>query len=398
MLEAAGLQALMLTLLPLIWLNLVRDRTRSLLTLGAIAFATTLLCLLQTLPAGLDSFLASVAGNSRISVHNRAGLSFGLPYAYLAKIRSVPGVVDAVSWSTFGGAIDLEKGATFPSFAVDSEPLRAVYEDLGIEPEAMANFGRYRNSALIGRQLAKQYGWHVGDTVTLKSTRWPIELSMRVVGEIPNDLDPRFWLRREYVEEALATLGRKLGRVGIIWARVDDPRRMDETMRRIDALFANSEDETASESERSFFGKLFINLEAIIPIILVVIGLVTVSIFFVAANTAELKIREQLREVAILKAIGFGRRALLGVLLLEGVLLASIAGVLGVGMAYGLTELIRSLVGWNAALGPLASFIITGRIAAQSLLLALAVGFLSAALPSFKASRRNVTELLHEVF
>ena len=126
--------------LPLVWKNLGRNKTRSVLTGAAIALAIALVCVLRTMPAGLDAMLDQIAKNNRISIHNKAGIVYSLPYSYLQKVRSVPGVVSATSWTWFGGSFEAEKGVTFPNFAVDPETVGVVYEDLGIAPEALADF------------------------------------------------------------------------------------------------------------------------------------------------------------------------------------------------------------------------------------------------------------------
>jgi len=59
--------------LPLVWKNLGRNKIRSVLTGSAIALAILLVCLLRTMPAGLDYLLDQMAKNNRISVHNKDG-------------------------------------------------------------------------------------------------------------------------------------------------------------------------------------------------------------------------------------------------------------------------------------------------------------------------------------
>ena len=73
--------------------NLLRNPLRSLLTGGAIALAFALVCFLATMPDGMNRILEQVATNTRVVVHNEAGLVYPLPYAYLQKVRTMPGVV-----------------------------------------------------------------------------------------------------------------------------------------------------------------------------------------------------------------------------------------------------------------------------------------------------------------
>src|SRR5262245_45675416 len=121
--------------LPLVFRNLGRNKVRSFLTGAAIALAIALVCILRTMPAGLDKVLESAAANTRISTHSEAGIVYSMPYAYLAKVRAVPGVVAAISWNWFGGAIDITKGVAFPNFAVDADGMADVYADWGLDPK-----------------------------------------------------------------------------------------------------------------------------------------------------------------------------------------------------------------------------------------------------------------------
>jgi len=388
----------MIKFLPLVWKNLGRNKTRSVLTGAAIALAIVLVCMLRTMPAGLDYFLDQIAKNNRISVHNKAGIVYSMPYSYLQKVRTVPGVVEATSWTWFGGAFEEEKGVTFPNFAVNPETIGIVYEDLEIEPQALADFQRYRDAALVGGQTLKQYGWKVGDLVTLRSTVFPIELTVRIVGTLGNERDPRLWLQREYMTQALEAVGVQFDQIGTVWARVDDPARVNEVMRRIDEMFRNSEAETASETERSFFANFFTNLEGFVTIILIVTGLVALCIVFIAANTASMSVRERVGEIAVLKALGFRWRLLFALLVVEAALLSTVAGAAGVLLTAGLSKAISSAAGWNPQLGPLGAFIATGAILVQGLFLALFIGILSGVVPAWGASRRSVAATLREVF
>ncbi len=385
--------------LPFIWRQLARNKIRSALTAGAIALAIALVCLLMTMPAGMDTILKSLASNTRIAVHNEAGLVYPLPYAYIQKIRSMQGVVGAMSWTWYGGAFELEKGVAFPNFAIEPDAVGVVFEDYGIDPAQLEDFRRHRDGAIVGRATLNAQGWKVGDNVTLKSTAWPVDLSFRIVGEIPNERAPHFWFQREYLDQALRAAGRPgLDVLGTVWVRVDDPARMDPLLREIDETFRNSEAQTASETEQSYFRNFFSMLEGFVTVILIVTGLVAICIVFIAANTASMSVRERFGEIAVLKAVGFSRRLIFGTLLAEAVLLSTLGGVAGATISFGLTQLLRGASGWNPTLGPLGSFIVSQAIAVQGLFLALFVGMISGVVPALGAARRGVAQTLREVF
>jgi putative ABC transport system permease protein len=169
-------------------------------------------------------------------------------------------------------------------------------------------------------------------------------------------------------------------------------------MRTIDDLSRNSEAETASETEKSFFASFFGSLQGFVTIILIVTGLVALCIVFIAANTASMAVRERAGELAVLKAIGFTRGVIFGTLFAEAVVLSTVAGVLGVGLTLSLTGALRSIAAGSEALGPLGNFIVTAPVIVQGVFLSLFVGMLSGVVPSWGAARKPVVQTLHEVF
>ncbi len=381
--------------LPLVWKNLLRNKVRAFLTGAAIALAIALVCMLRTMPAGMDSFLSSIASNTRISTHNKAGMVYSMPYSYLAKVRAVPGVVAAISWQWFGGAVDPSKGVEFPNFAVDPEDFGKIYADWNIAPQALEDFRRYRDAALVGRGTLDKMGWKIGDVVTLQSTVFPLQLSFRIVGEVPNPRSPQFYFQREYLVQSFEALGTPTDSTGMIWSRIDDPDRVEPAMKQIDEMFRNSEAETASETEKSFFGNFFGSLRGIVLLIMIVAAIMTVCIVFIAANTASMSVRERVAEIAILKAIGFRKRTIFGTLLAEAVVLSTVAGAAGALLSYGLTSMLRSR---SAVSSPLTGFIVTDAIAIQALFIAFFIGIVSGWLPALGAARRSVAQTLREVF
>ncbi len=385
--------------LPLIVRNLLRNKLRTALTGGAIGLAVLLVCFFLTMPAGIDVFLSQVASNVRISVHHKGGLVYQMPFAYVNKMRAVPGVVgaDGVTW--FGGAFEEEGHVTFPSFAIEPEHVGAVWPDYGIDPAALERFRRFRDGAIVGRQTLEKYGWKVGQEVALRSTVWPVSLTFRIVGEIPNARSPLFWFQREYLAQAMQARGVAIDIVGIVWVRVADPALVDGVMARFDAMFRNSPAETSAETEKSFFASFFGSLQGFVTIILLVTGLVALCVLCIAANTASMAVRERAREIAILRAIGFGRRLIFATLVAESTILASVAGGSGALLTYAFTAAVKATTGgWNAQLGPLSGFLVSPAIVAQGFGLAVVVGFVAGIVPAYGAARKPVATTLHEVF
>lgn len=385
--------------LPLVLRNLRRNPLRSALTGAAIMLAIALVCILRTMPAGLDAILKAVSTNTRISTHSEAGIVYSMPYSYLAKVRAVPGVVAAISWNWFGGTTDLSKGVQFPNFAVDPDEFGEVYADWKLPPQVLEDFRKYRDAAVVGRNTLEKMGWKVGDTVSLQSTVYPVTLSFRIVGATPNANNGSLYFQREYLAQALAAAGIQFDTTGMIWSRVDDAARIGPVIHQIDEMFRNSEAITSTETEQAFVGNFFGGMKQLVTIIQMVTALVTLCIVFIAANTASMSIRERLGEIAILKAIGFRKQTIFGTLLAEAGLLALFAGAAGSGVAYVLTKLLQQYAS-NAGpqMGPLTAFIVSGAILVQAIFIAFFIGILAGWVPALGASRRSVAQTLREVF
>jgi putative ABC transport system permease protein len=383
----------------LVWRNLGRNPLRSVFTAGAISLAVLLVCLLLTMPNGLDALIRDATNNTRISVHHKAGLVYSMPQSFTRKVRALEGVTAAVATVWFGGAYEEDGKVTFPNFAIEAEHFGEVYPDWPISPDALADFQRYRDGAIVGGQTAQKYGWKIGQRITLRSTVWPVSADVRIVGIIEEQRIPSLYIRREYLDEALkAATGRGLGIVGVIWTRVESPELTGPIMAQIDEMSRNSEAESSSETEKSFMTNFFGSLQGLARIILLVTGLVTLCIVFIAANTASMSVRERAAEIATMKAMGFGRRVLFGTLLAETILLSAVAGGLGVGLAFAFTRALQTFASWSDGLGPLGNFYLTQEVVVQGIALSLTIGVLAGLVPAWGASRKPVVEALREVF
>jgi len=379
--------------------NLLRNRLRSALTAGAITLATLLVCLLLTMPAGLDALLSEASSNVRISVVNRAGLVYSMPFSFARRIRSLPHVADAMAVVWYGGAFEEEGRISFPSFAVEAGHVGGTYPDYAIPAERLAEFQRYRDGALIGAATLERYDWRPGDRITLRSNVWNVSVELRVVGAIPQPGNPVVWFHREYLDQALQAAGRGgLGTTGLIWVRAEEAGAVASVMEAIDTLTRRTDSPTTQQTEKSFFASFMGSLQGLLSVVLAVTALVALCIVFIAANSASLSIRERAAEVALLKALGFGRMRIFSLLLAETTLLATSAGLVGVGGAVGLAALLRATAGRVPTLGPLGGFVVTEAVLIQGLALALGVGLLAGLVPAWGAARRSVAATLRETF
>lgn len=386
--------------------NLFRHPLRSLFTTLSIALSIFLVCAVLSLPSALTAILDQAVSNTRISVHHEAGLTYLLPASYVNKVRSVRHVAAVNHYTWFGGLYDDPKDM-FPNFAIDPGTVGDMWPDYGIDPAALRRFRAVRNAALVGEQTMRKFGWRIGQNVTLKGTAFPVNLTFEIVGVIPakSGNPVVLWFHHKYLEESLQPRPgwpfSGFPFVGMVWVQADRPEHVEGIMREIDALFRNSEAETAAETEMSFFQNFMSSFSGFIRVILGVGFLVVAAVVLIAANTSAMGVRERIPEIAVLKSLGFRRRPILAVLLCESMLQGVVGGAIG---AAGAFFVFRALAaagktgGLGPLLGPLGSFYMSPEIAMQGLAISLVVGFVSGIVPAWNGARLNVTEALRRLF
>ena len=109
--------------------NLLRHPLRTLFTTLSIALSIFLVCAVLTLPGALDAIIERQASNVRITLHHKAGLTYWLPFAFVNKVRGIPGAAGVNHYSWFGGIYDEPKNM-FPNFALDPETVGEVLDTM----------------------------------------------------------------------------------------------------------------------------------------------------------------------------------------------------------------------------------------------------------------------------
>jgi len=384
----------------LVWRNLFRHPLRTLFTTLSIGLSIFLVCAVLTLPAAMERILTRVGSSVRISVRHEAGLTYWLPFAFVHKVRGLPGVAGVNHFSWFGGIYDEPKNQ-FPNFGIDPSAVSAVWPDYKIDPRALERFQKIRNACLVGQQTMRKFDWHVGQDITLRGTIFPVNLTLQIVGTIPEGSGNPLvlWLNREYLAEAMAPQG-GLNGVGMIWIRADAPEHVEGVMRTVNDLFRNSEAQVTAETEKSFFSSFFGSFRTFMRLIMAVGVLVVGAVVLIAANTSAMGVRERIPEIAVLKSLGFGRRPILLALLAESGSVALLGGLAGAGTAWVVfSALARAgATGYSQLLGPLGQFQMSATVFAEGVTVALVVGLVAGFVPAWNGARLGVVDALRRLF
>src|SRR5438132_7915778 len=92
---------------------------------------------------------------------------FNMPTSHADVIRGIPGVQD-VTWANWFGGIYKDPKNFFGQFAIDADSYLRMYPEVVLTPQERATFLEDRTGCIVGDGLAKAYGFHVGDRITLK--------------------------------------------------------------------------------------------------------------------------------------------------------------------------------------------------------------------------------------
>src|SRR5579884_2351678 len=371
--------------LSFIFKSSVRNRRRSLLTVASIAVSLCLLGVLMAMYTVLFlSNEATPAQALRLVVHHRVSITQPLPESFEQKIRQVPGVRDVMLWQWFGGVYKDARDPNnfFARLAVEPDHFFNIRSELVMPEDQKQQFIHIRSGCIIGRKLAERLHLHLGDKIPIQGDIFPVNPELTVVGIYTDPTgveEDSLYFNYLYVREALGPVRPDRDMVGAFLTQVDNANDVPRVAQAIDDTFATSPFPTKTESEKafqlsfiSFLGNLKLFLAAIC-------GAVTFTILLVSANTISMSVRERVREVGVLKTLGFTRESILGMIIGEAVVIAAVGGVAGSLLAAALCGLVRNFA-YTAAFFRNLSF--SPGVAAVALATAVLVGLISSFVPA----------------
>ncbi len=388
--------------LTYVWRNARRNPARSLLTIASTAVCLFLMMILLSFFAINDEVSGSVGVFNRVCVLNANGFAGRIPIAFVNEIAQIDGVRAATPFSWFGGKYH-DEILPFAQFGVDADVAFAIMNEFSIPADQLEAFKKTKNGCVIGRKLANERKLKVGDPLPLERDLYPVDLDLTVQGvyDGPTNRDLRMCLFHwGYLDELLkranaGTTGVAVsGNAGMVFVKCESAARMAALCKTIDDRFRNSDSPTRTQTEEAF-GKMFAEMLGDLKGMIRVIGLAVVfSLLCVAANSMAMSMRERTTEVAVLKAIGFGRRLVLALVLTEAVLVAGIGGIVG---SFGCKLLCDVVDLSRYSAGFLPFYYIPWPIALEGLAVALAIGFVSGLLPALRAANSSVVDGLRRV-
>lgn len=374
-------------LLKLAWIQLIRHRMRSSLTILGIASGMFLFTAVETLQRSLAKATRASAADTTLVVYrqNRFCPSASrLPEHYADEIRRVPGVHEVVPVqivvNNCGASLDV---VTFRG--VPDALLRKFAPEIQFIAGSEESWRSRDDGALLGEVFARRRGLHPGDRFDAAGVKVTVSGIIRSPFAQDNNVA---YVKLPFLQQASRA---GLGVVTQFNVRVTDSSRLDAAAKAIDDLFRSGQEPTDTRPEKAFFAETASQLIELIRFtrwlgvgaVLAVGGLV--------ANALLLAVRGRVKENAVLRTLGYPGRAIGWLVLSEGGMLGLAGGIVGVGLAAAFLRW-RSFTmgneGQTLAIQPDAVVIVIGTGAA------LLLGIAASLWPAIQAIRQPIVKNL----
>lgn len=379
--------------------NFTRNILRTLLTCAAVAFPIIIYVLSTAVISGFDRFLENSARQLRLAVIQKSSIVNPLPSGHMAKIRSLDPtrtrILSICGLTWIGGQVDNDP-RLIQAMAAEVDTFLITFSDYRFTQQETDAWYRDRQAIVVGSATASHFGWKVGDRVTIRPSvppYTPMEFHVVSTAELASDPVSSF-VRMDYYEEELKAYGASGGRISFIFVKCATKTDLDHYRVAIDELFARTPDETKTQDEKSFMNE-FVTQQFNLPRNLTILAAATIFVAVMAAsNTMSMNLRDRTNEIAVLRSIGFSSLAVFVLVQIESLVLCAAGGLFGAGVPYVVFNFTPLK---DYTLPVIQTLEVELAVCANALLIALCVGVVAAAWPSWAASRMTVVSALRNL-
>lgn len=382
----------------LILSGLGRKTFRTILLVFAVFIAFLIYAVLGSFQASLEN-AAGPSSQNRLIVSNRINFTQPLPIAYKNRIGQIEGVTTTSLQMWFGGYFQEPRNFLL-AFAIEPDTYTQIYTELNIPEDQRQAFVNGRDSILVGRSVADQYGWQLGQQIPVSSniwrrtdggSTWPVVIRAIYEGD-GNTPTSAVYIHYDYLDEARSFANDTIGNVIVATAGAD---QNDRIVQEIDSLFQNSPAETKTTTEEEF-NAAFINQQGnLSQIIIAVTGVAFLTILLIVGNAMSGAIRERTGEIAVMKTLGFPSKRIARIVVGETLTISLLGGLLGLGAASLLVSVVRA--GGSSFSAFFSTLTLTPAIMGVGVILMILLGALTGAIPAWNAMRVNVISAFRRI-
>ncbi len=377
--------------------NLVVRRWTSAFTAGGIALVVAATMLLAALVSSLQSLLISAGEPDNLVVLRKGATSDGssqVPRDAMLAVRALSGIaVGPMDEPLLSAEVVNQPFLRTPDGGRDNVLVR------GVEPVAFAVHRRVRltdgrvfrpklGEIVVGSGAARRYGLGVGSTVELGRRRWTV---VGIFDSGGTAFDSEIWADVTDVQDDTRRQGYSGIRLTV--APESDARTL---IRRIEA---DGRFTLEAKPETVYYAEQAETARSLYVLVLTLATVMGIGATFGALNTMYTAVASRVAEIGTLRALGFGRGAILASFLAESLLLAAAGAAAGIALA------LLGMLAINTLLSGVAFSMMTFSVATVllkptlggallGLAFATAIGFFGGLAPAWRAAHLRVVDAL----
>lgn len=376
---------------PLVLKQVLRRRTRSLLTVAGVATAMFLYTAVQAMQAGVAATTRATAADTTLVVYRQdryCPATSALPEDYQRRIATIDGVASVVPMKIVVNncrtSLDVVtfRGVPKETFLADRR------DDIEVVEGSIEDWKRRTDAALLGETLAKRRGLKPGDRFDAAGVTAYVAGVVR--SDEPQDANVAY-TDLAFIQRAS---GDGLGVVTQFNVKVTDPALLDRVAEAIDAEFARAQEPTDTYSEKAFIGRVASDLVELVGFARWLGLACLVAVLALVANAIVLSVQDRIAEHAVLQTIGYTGGLIGRLIVTEGVVLALAGGVVGTTAAVGVTRWGRFALSTEGTSIPIEA---GPMVIALGLAVCVALGVLAGLVPAWQASRREIAACFRAV-
>ena len=377
-----------LNLITIAFKYVVRNRTRSILTVFGVATGMFLFGTIETMQDSLKNATEITANDTTLVVYreNRYCPSTSrLPEYYKDEIKKIKGVESVIPVqivvNNCGTSLDVVVFRGIPA-----DRINAISKNIEVLNGSVNDWLAREDGALIGANLAQRRRLDVGDSFDAAGVTVVVSGIIRSA-ESSQD-DNVAYVHLPFLQQA-SRVG--LGTVTQFLVKVSDSSLLNSVSRQIDNRFKTESEPTDTTPEKAFFASTAKELIELIGFsrwigiasVFAVIGLI--------ANTILITVRSKISEHAILKTIGYSQLSISWLIISEAIILSVVGGIGGIGGASIFLHLQKITIG-NEGLA--LAFIPSFSVWLKGFSLSLLLGIVAGVYPAWLAGRQSIASNL----
>ncbi|CAN5638334.1 ABC transporter permease [soil metagenome] len=383
---------LKLKFIPLVWKQVVRHRTRTLLTLGGVSFAMFLFTAVQAMQSGVRAATETTAKDTTLIVYreNRfCPATSRLPEYYGDRIEKIPHVHSVVPMKVVVNNCRTSLDTVTFRGVPEDQFTQEYFKRLTLVAGTIDQWKSRTDAALLGETLASRRGLRVGDRFDAAGVTVYVAGIAR--SDEPQDQNVAY-VHLPFLQRS--TGDRKLGVVTQFSVKVDDPARLDSVAAAIDAEFATDSDPTKTSAEKAFVARAAADVVGLVGFTQYLGWGCLAAVMALVGNAIVLSVQDRIKEHAVLQTLGY-RGGLIGRLIVaEGLFLGLLGG--GIGMIAAIAAIRAG--NFSISTEGLSVQMTAGvQVAIFGLLASAALGVIAGIIPAIQASRREITACFRAV-